>query len=1170
MEKYDAFISYRHLPPDMAVASRLQVLLENSRLCRREKPLCIFRDQSELQSGNDLGQEIRDALLQSRYLVVVCSEQIKDSLWCMEEIRLFKEAHHGSTKNILTLLISGDSKAILPAELLYEEMHAEQPEGGERVQRVMVDPLSADVRADSLKKSLRKLKVEFLRIAAPILGCGFDDLYQRSQRRRRRNAAIAAGSVIAVLSIVLMVVSAAAYRTWISENRYKGILADRYAQEASRYADSGKPQEALLYYTEALALKPEQPSAALGAALLMQEYAWPVLEEEADGCIWGRAFLPVEYAFAGDTETGSFLCHDRDGYMVVDGDGQELGRLPENYQHFLSDFSGWWAFCSEQDIFFYNPQSGQEYATPMPQECSPIYEESGLYYDEWPPAASMLDGGRAVVVCNGIVHLYSLDRQGGMEEIAQADVALAFPDQIDQLGISSFHEVCPSQDGTLALVKSDYLTAFYDMGTLSLKGGVQRYMDDNTGMDISRDNEYFALAYGTDYHGSLANPGGYFEVYSKDGELLFDSGHFSKEALLGVAFHPGNSGYLIAWSASQVHVWNWKEGKETAAPAREEGIREACITKDGRLLVDNRDGTVSFYSLQKPLARTAPAEEPDGQDSVKKFMTYYPHLEKFESVGKLDCGDEGILRVCFGDAWTALEMQSGDILLFGDGGERIARITPQHSGNVATLLTDPGMQYVVLVLEETVAQADSYHFSRNSIVEIWDASSLLMLSSLEWENRTVDSACITGDGVLCWSIRGVSGSLFLAAPSPDEAALRSLCSISSLSLDERQDIACKRPSLPDFQTGNWGAFISGLQTEGMLPETGDDGTDPADGVLQEMLDGLDGAEDYAQEAWFQRCDAMWQSLLDGETAYRLFELDDFYSYYFHAAACRGVPEKIGPGLEAYLELLLRLAAEDQQSEDPLDKYTMYDSLLARTLVYTQEYDGQIISFMRKSCSILEENEAAIPEDADDTERMQMEMEVREREVMAALLQSWIGMLEGDMQASLLQLPNAYMEDPFYKHMCMESWALERLMAGDVQKASELSEQWLSYLLQQDDDGFTMEENLMMHLEWTDILMTRGMVSKPVLEEYLCNIDLADFGFKIVEVPLAVQEAGMRLGDLVTSINGQRVTSLYQCLRIKQDEGFHTMEVKRDWGTAVVTLTDSAGIRGKMVCEADVP
>ncbi len=528
--------------------------------------MCIFRDQSELQTSNNLGQDIKNALLQSRYLIVVCSEQTKDSLWCMEEIRLFKEAHHGSTKNILTLLISGDSKAVLPEELLYEEMPDKQSEEGEEVQKVGVRPLSADVRADSLKKSLSKMKVEFLRIAAPILGCRFDDLYQHKQKRRcstihrpgaRTGAVIGRDRGIVIAARVCM-----AYFGRRSERSYFG----------AGFSSCGV----------CLCGKPGNRQLSLRGKRRLSDYQ----------CGWT-------------------------------GTEQTAGKLPA----FSFGFSDWWVFCDEQDIFFYHPGMEREYTIPIPQESSLIYEETDLFYDELLPAASVLNEERAVAY-KGIVHLYSLNGWEGMEE-------------------------------------------------LSLKTGVQRYIDYTTGMDISTDNAYFALAYGTEFQGGLANPGGYFEIYSQDGELLFKSECYSKEAFLGIGFHPDQNEYLIVWSASHVHVWDWKEGKEIAGAVREENIRAACITKEGCLLVDNRDDMVSFYSLQKLLTEKNLTMDLNEQDSYEKFMTYYSHLKEFEEVGKLDCGNEEILRVCFGDTWTAVELQSGDILLFGNNGQRIERLI-QH------------------------------------------------------------------------------------------------------------------------------------------------------------------------------------------------------------------------------------------------------------------------------------------------------------------------------------------------------------------------------------------------------------------------------------------------------------------------------------------------------------
>ena len=91
--KYDAFISYRHLPLDKAVADSLQKLLEAFKppsgitYANTNRITRIFRDETELPTSNDLGADIRAALEQSRYLIVLCSPMLKESVMKCQEVK---------------------------------------------------------------------------------------------------------------------------------------------------------------------------------------------------------------------------------------------------------------------------------------------------------------------------------------------------------------------------------------------------------------------------------------------------------------------------------------------------------------------------------------------------------------------------------------------------------------------------------------------------------------------------------------------------------------------------------------------------------------------------------------------------------------------------------------------------------------------------------------------------------------------------------------------------------------------------------------------------------------------------------------------------------------------------------------------------------------------------
>lgn len=228
--KYDAFISYRHVSPDKPIAERLQKLLETYvppkgvRENGDKRKLHLFRDETELPTSNDLGGDIRRALEDSRFLVVICSPEYEKSKWCMEEVRYFKELHGGANRNILTILADDpDVRPAFPEALRFETV-TETLENGETVTSEReIEPLAANVCAKTQAQMLKKLKSEFLRIAAPLLGCGYDDLYHREQRSATQRKLRFAFGTAAVLAVGVLL-STAALLTIRAKNRQ--IAAD--------------------------------------------------------------------------------------------------------------------------------------------------------------------------------------------------------------------------------------------------------------------------------------------------------------------------------------------------------------------------------------------------------------------------------------------------------------------------------------------------------------------------------------------------------------------------------------------------------------------------------------------------------------------------------------------------------------------------------------------------------------------------------------------------------------------------------------------------------------------------------------------------------------------------------------------------------------------------------
>lgn len=263
--RYDAFISYRHIPRDMAAAEALQKLLEKHRLPavsdggKSKRKLHIFRDQTELPTSGNLGEDIREALRESRYLIVVCSPDLKESRWCMEEIVYFKHLWNDSNSRILPLLVEGEPDDAFPEEIRWESRRVISKDGMESFSRVEIEPLGADIRANTERKRLHRLKTEYYRIAAPILGCRFDVLYRRAQRTRRRQI-VTASAVIICCSLVF-----SAYSMYmldqITERQQKLYETEalRLASDAQDEASSSNYLLSMLLAREALPKDLENP-----------------------------------------------------------------------------------------------------------------------------------------------------------------------------------------------------------------------------------------------------------------------------------------------------------------------------------------------------------------------------------------------------------------------------------------------------------------------------------------------------------------------------------------------------------------------------------------------------------------------------------------------------------------------------------------------------------------------------------------------------------------------------------------------------------------------------------------------------------------------------------------------------------------------------------------------
>ena len=402
--KYDAFISYRHCEPDNEIASRLQKKLESFRFPKdiakkvgRNRFSRIFRDETEFAVSDDLTKAIEEAIVNSDYLIAVCSPEYLKSPWCRKEIETFLRFH--DRKHVLLVLADGEPMETFPPEIIYEDLYKIGPDGRPFWTKVQREPLAADCRGEDSKERNPKIDKAVIRIAAAILGVRFDDLQQRHRqeqyKRTRTRVLIAFGVLVAFLALCVgfLIKIAGQNRDILKQNEeiamQNEIISLKYADTLAATSDNllrdGKRKDAV--YAARLALPDEETGNyselatkalvnALGIYDLPNTFGCDndvllpcsVLDEMIISPNGGYASVKdLEYVrYVIDMNTGATVFsfeEDDFSYFTFDGEkGFVFKRADDKYFYF--DFeSGTETDLGVSKAFLYSNINGEGYAT---------------------------------------------------------------------------------------------------------------------------------------------------------------------------------------------------------------------------------------------------------------------------------------------------------------------------------------------------------------------------------------------------------------------------------------------------------------------------------------------------------------------------------------------------------------------------------------------------------------------------------------------------------------------------------------------------------------------------------------------------------------------------------------------------------------------------------------
>lgn len=323
--RYKAFISYRLIPEDKKWAAWLLESIESYRVPRslqkKGYPARLgkmFRDEVEIPASADLSQQIEIALQNSEYLIVICSPKTPESHYVREEIRFFQKL--GRSHRILPLLVAGEPIESFPQPLLV-------PLEG-KPSKV---PLAADVRSRPDISSKKIKQQALIKILAGLLGCGFDDLWQRELQRTRKWRQW----LIAGVAIVISAISFGTWKWWEANKNadfQKGI-ANQQIQVADE-ATNKKLRNQSLFLAD-LSRQETQAGRAINGVLLalealpkeMQNPDRPYVIEAEEALYNALAYYHKSTDFIGHKDTINDAVFSRDGRFIASASSDKTARI---------------------------------------------------------------------------------------------------------------------------------------------------------------------------------------------------------------------------------------------------------------------------------------------------------------------------------------------------------------------------------------------------------------------------------------------------------------------------------------------------------------------------------------------------------------------------------------------------------------------------------------------------------------------------------------------------------------------------------------------------------------------------------------------------------------------------------------------------------------------------
>ena len=324
--EYEAFISYKHNSIDDKVATDVQKCIEHYKIPKELQKKTgirrfrkVFRDTTELSVTEDLSSDIELALKNSNFLIVICSERTSSTPWVKREIEMFLQYH--DKNHILTVLVDGKPKEVIPDILQKEETAITDSDGNTIKTEKKLDPLPCDYRK-GFKKARRE---EIPRIISRMLDCNYDELIKRESRDRQKRYFTITAITFCLSSIAIL------YLLWSNfeiRRNYRESIRQKAVNTSALmndYLDKGHRIAAIKLGIESVeSLKEDELSLA------------PELLKELEEAI-GLYDCGYDGRFDNVVNTQEFLTEATVTEMVCDNSGKYICCSDRNNNYYIFD-----------------------------------------------------------------------------------------------------------------------------------------------------------------------------------------------------------------------------------------------------------------------------------------------------------------------------------------------------------------------------------------------------------------------------------------------------------------------------------------------------------------------------------------------------------------------------------------------------------------------------------------------------------------------------------------------------------------------------------------------------------------------------------------------------------------------------------------------------------------